>query len=385
MKFSIYIKGRGWSFQLAEALLKSDNLDFLVTSYPKFYTKKYNIPASKVKSLFWIEIILRLLRKFNFLFHKLKLKFDANLIMDWVADTVYSSFFIKNSNYLIVGFGNSTCKIIKKAKKKNIKTIYFLNNLAPVYRKKIIETEFDKLGLPKPLEVENKTLTSKMNESIKMADYIGALSAWQKKTYIDEGVDESKIFLSFLGVNSSVFFPKKIKKDKFVVICVSNDFVRKGVKYLIEAFNSLKLDNSELWIVGENSKNLAERVVKIEKNNIFKGSVNEFELPNLYNQSSIFCLPTFEEGLPAVILQAMACGLPVITTKILKDVFTADGQEGFIIEAGNSSILSEKIKYFYDNPNKIIEMGAKARTRIENEFTFDCVAKRIVNYCKTKL
>ena len=138
MKFSIYIKGRGWSFQLAEALLKSDNLDFLVTSYPKFYTKKYNIPASKVKSLFWIEIILRLLRKFDFLFHKLKLKFDANLIMDWVADTVYSSFFIKNSNYLIVGFGNSTCKIIKKAKKKNIKTIYFLNTLAPLFRKKLI-------------------------------------------------------------------------------------------------------------------------------------------------------------------------------------------------------------------------------------------------------
>ena len=125
MKISIYIKGRDWTFQLAEVLSRTDNLDFLVTSYPKFYAKKYNIPGNKIKSIFLIEILLRLLRIFDPLFRKLKLNFDSNLIMDWVADTVYSSFFIKNSNYLIVGFGNSTCKIIKKAKKKILKPFIF--------------------------------------------------------------------------------------------------------------------------------------------------------------------------------------------------------------------------------------------------------------------
>ena len=40
--------------------------------------------------------------------------------------------------------------------------------------------------------------------------------------------------------------------------------------------------------------------------------------------------------------------------------------------------------YFYDNPNKIVEMGTKARIKIENNFTFDSVAKRIVNFCNTK-
>ena len=54
MKISIYIKGRAWTFQLAEALSKTDNFDFLVTSYPKFFVKKYKVPANKVKSMFWI-------------------------------------------------------------------------------------------------------------------------------------------------------------------------------------------------------------------------------------------------------------------------------------------------------------------------------------------
>ena len=236
------------------------------------------------------------------------------------------------------------------------------------------------MGLSKLYVDPPKKYALRLNESIKLADYTGVLSSFQKQTYIDEGFDESKMFVSLLGVDTSVFFPKKIKKDKFIVIYVGNDFVRKGVKYLIDAFNSLKLDNSELWIVGINQRNLAERIVKIEKNNIFIDPVSEFKLPDLYNQASIFCLPTFEEGMPAVILQAMACALPVITTPYCKDVITADGQEGFIVEPGNTSLISEKIKFFYDNPNKIIEMGAKARNRIENKFTFDCVAKRIVNF-----
>ena len=61
---------------------------------------------------------MRLLGKFDPLLYKLKLNFDANVIVDWVTDTIYSLFFIQNSDFLLTGFGNSTCKIIKKAKKK---------------------------------------------------------------------------------------------------------------------------------------------------------------------------------------------------------------------------------------------------------------------------
>ena len=119
--------------------------------------------------------------------------------------------------------------------------------------------------------------------------------------------------------------------------------------------------------------------------NIFIDAVSEFRLTELYNQSSIFCLPTLEDGAPMVTLQAMACALPAISTKysMAPDVIT-EGEEGFIVEPDNVALISEKIKFFYDNPNKIIEMGTKARTKIENEFTFDSIAKRIINFCNTK-
>ena len=186
-----------------------------------------------------------------------------------------------------------------------------------------------------------------------------------------------------MGVDTSIFYPTNKKKEKFIIITVGNNFVRKGLKYLLESFNDLNLSNSELWIVGDTDINIVNQLVKVEKNNIFKGIVNEFNLPNLYNQSSVFCLPSFEEGLPIVIPQAMACGLPVISSHFASDI-VKNGEEGFILNAGDKIELSKKIKYFYDNPEKIIEMGTKARKTSENLLSYDNLAERILNFCKNE-
>ena len=168
-------------------------------------------------------------------------------------------------------------------------------------------------------------------------------------------------------------------------MCVARQFILKGIRYLIDAYNSLELNNSELWILGIGDRKYAERFVNVKKNNIFLKGIDESKLPDIYNQCRIFSVPTLSDGMPLVLLQAMACGLPAICTKysIAPDLIT-EGQEGFIVEPSDTKTISNKIKFFYDNPNKIIEMGNKARTKVENEFTFDSVAKRIVNFCNTK-
>ena len=202
------------------------------------------------------------------------------------------------------------------------------------------------LGLSNKYYKEPKVLTDRIEKSIKTADYIGALSTSQKQTYIDDGLlKNKKIFLNLMGVDTSIFYPTNKKKEKFIIITVGNNFVRKGLKYLLESFNDLNLSNSELWIVGDTDINIVNQLVKVEKNNIFKGIVNEFNLPNLYNQSSVFCLPSFEEGLPIVIPQAMACGLPVISSHFASDI-VKNGEEGFIVNAGDKIELSKKLNIF---------------------------------------
>ena len=89
--------------------------------------------------------------------------------------------------------------------------------------------------------------------------------------------------------------------------------------------------------------------------------------------------------MPLVLLQAMACGLPAICTKysVAPDLIT-DGQEGFIVEPSDTKTISNKIKFFYDNPDITSIMGKKARKRIEENFTWDHVSERIVNFCNQR-
>ena len=272
----------------------------------------------------------------------------------------------------ILGFGNCSLKIINKAKKLNIKTIYFLNNSSPDFRKKL-RLEYKKLGLLNYYNEENYKITQNINESIKKADFVGSISTFQKKTYVDSGIlDPKKVLqLHTIGFDPNIFYTKNYNKKKFIVTAVGNDFIRKGFKYLVDGFNKLDLDNSELWIIGNYDKNLPSKIVKLKKNNYFF-QANQLDLPDYYNKSSIFCLPTLEEGAPAVIGEAMACGLPILVTKNCQGPDVIDNEKnGFIIEEQNSDIIAEKIKFFYDNPHALVKMSNSASNYAHTNMTID--------------
>ena len=97
MKFRIVFKGRNWTFQLAHSFHKLNLLEHLVTSYPKFITRKYKIPNNKVKSIILIELLQRIGRQFFFpLLKKVNIKYDPIVFVDWISDYIFSLFFVKN-------------------------------------------------------------------------------------------------------------------------------------------------------------------------------------------------------------------------------------------------------------------------------------------------
>mgnify|MGYP006086118479 FL=1 len=211
MKYNIYIRGRGWAFQLANSLNKENKLNYLVTSYPKFMTRKYNVPNNKTKSIFFIDLLTRFLNIIHKYFKKININIRSTLIVDALTDYIYSLFYIDNVDYYILGFGGSTCKIIAKAKKKKIKTIYFLNNSSPLFREKLKE-EYKKLDLMQYYRKEDPIVTKKINLSIQQADYVGCISSFQRETYIAQGIlEKEKALTTIMGVDTSVFYPQKKK------------------------------------------------------------------------------------------------------------------------------------------------------------------------------
>jgi len=105
-------------------------------------------------------------------------------------------------------------------------------------------------------------------------------------------------------------------------------------------------------------------------------SVPHNKMPFFYNSSDVFVLPSFYEGMPLTVLEAMACGLPVVAFRVggLPDcVF--DDINGYLVEPGNIKELIEKIKLAYENRERL---GKNGRLLVEKIFNWKYVVDRYI-------
>jgi glycosyltransferase involved in cell wall biosynthesis len=114
------------------------------------------------------------------------------------------------------------------------------------------------------------------------------------------------------------------------------------------------------------------------------GPVPQKELYKYYSNSSVFVLPSIEDGFGMVINQAMSCGLPVILTENTGGYdIVRDGIDGFIIPIRDVEKLKEKILYLYENPEICKQMGQNAKERAKSGFSWEDYGNKIYeNYQK---
>jgi glycosyltransferase involved in cell wall biosynthesis len=95
----------------------------------------------------------------------------------------------------------------------------------------------------------------------------------------------------------------------------------------------------------------------------YLGHLNRPALAEAFRQSDVFVFPTLIEGMPLTVLEAMASGLPVITTSHGPGDLVRDGVDGFIVPIRDHRAIVEKLAYLRENPDRRLEMGKNARLR----------------------
>ena len=189
-------------------------------------------------------------------------------------------------------------------------------------------------------------------------------SNFVKRSLIKEGIDKDKIFVVPFGVDINRFKP--VEKDysgTFKVAFSGNVNLRKGIPFLIKAWKELKLEDAQLNIYGIVYPEVRKYLTDREKYNIrVHGFLKDIdrELP----RNHIYVFPSVLEGSAKSTYEAMACGLPVITTENSGSI-VEDGREGFIIPTLDVESIKEKILFFYENREKIKEFGERARKKVE--------------------
>lgn len=101
------------------------------------------------------------------------------------------------------------------------------------------------------------------------------------------------------------------------------------------------------------------------------------DIPDVLNAADLFVFPSYHEGMPVSALEAMACGLPVVCSRIRGNVdIVEDGDNGYLFEPSDEAALAEKLGLLMDNPQKRLEMGAKNR-EIVKDFSMEAVTEEL--------
>lgn len=173
--------------------------------------------------------------------------------------------------------------------------------------------------------------------------------------------------ISGSGINLEKLQPEldRSKKEMNSFVFIGRLLKDKGVNEVVEAARIVKNKhpNAAIYIIGEGDKNpnslTSKEIEIINASGIVKflGRINDIK-PFL-KKCEVFVFPSYYgEGTPRSVLEAMACGLPIITTDSPGCRETViDGKNGFLIPIKSPSALAEKMIFFIENPEKITEMG----------------------------
>lgn len=175
-----------------------------------------------------------------------------------------------------------------------------------------------------------------------------------------------------------------IAEGKKIVLCLAYLIRAKGVFLFFEAARRICATRSDVCFLlagdGPSMSKLKKTVGMNHQETTFRLLGWRNDIPRLMRSCDLFVLPTFYfEGLPVSILEAMACGKPVIATRHrgCEDA-VLDGQTGFLIPVKQVTYLVEKTSCLLDNQELRAQMGRAARQRVEQHFGLDYCTKRIV-------
>ncbi|WP_121809986.1 glycosyltransferase family 4 protein [Mucilaginibacter kameinonensis] len=259
-------------------------------------------------------------------------------------------------------YNGSGLNTSKAAKKKGKIVIVEAVNSHVQYQEDLMKEEYESLGLPwVPFYAKEK---ARRLAEYQLADYILLPSNFVKRSFIQAGFPEKMLLrvpYGFSQLTSDIIENAENEQREFVVLYVGSISVRKGLRYLIKAFEQLDHPHKKLMIVGpENNPNGLNDIV-IPEGVVFTGILKGEQLNAAYRGASVFCLPSIEEGLALVLGEALSFGVPIIATDNTgADDIITNGEEGFIVPIRDSNSIREKLQLLADDKDAYNAMKEKA-------------------------
>lgn len=232
------------------------------------------------------------------------------------------------------------------------------------------------------------------NSLFMKGDMFLPISERWKNRLIELGCSEQKIVVHRMGIDTGKFcyLPRKPVKDgKVRLLTVARLIEKKGVQYAVQAVADVlkRYSNIEYNIVGDGpAKNTLEGLIEelnVGNNVKLLGWRHQEEIIELMKHTDVFIAPSVvggdgdEEGIPVVLMEALAQGMPVLSTQHSGiPELVQDGESGFLVPERNVEALADKLEFLIKHPEIWSEMGRKGRKHVERYFDIDNLNNRLV-------
>lgn len=227
----------------------------------------------------------------------------------------------------------------------------------------------------------NDTQKQQVRQIFAMADKVIALSEDWKEFLAEYICDEQKVMVIYNSVKIPETYRKDYTNRKILFLGILGQ--RKGTYDLIEAMPEIlqKFPDIHVYFGGDGERQLAEQLCRdkgIEDKVTFLGWVRGAEKEQFLKECSIYVLPTYHEGMPMSILEAMSYGMAVASTYVggIPHIIT-DGENGLLCEAGDRETLQKNLLRLLDDKKLRERLGQNARDMIKREFDAKESVKKI--------
>jgi len=188
------------------------------------------------------------------------------------------------------------------------------------------------------------------------------------------------------GVDTSLFQPRKaggLRKSNAARVLFSGRFIAlKGLQNIIRAIPEVLRDYPDVAFAfaGAGSREPYLRMLnemKIPRRNFESYYVNHYDMPHFYNSGDMLVHPSLCDSFPYAVLEAMACGLPVIASSVGGiPKLVRDGKTGFLVEKANYQELALRIKQLLCDESLRQRMGKNSRKLVEDNYSLEVMGKK---------
>lgn len=233
-----------------------------------------------------------------------------------------------------------------------------------------------------PLEV-------KLIQNAKILTVVATSVAAELKEY---PTTNKKIIMMGNGIDHRIFTPLKKKTNEKYILYTGRLSYRKGLFDLVQSAQHIckKYPDVSFKVTGSGVliDELRRRTqdLGIDKQFHLLGFVSREQLVSLYQNATVYALPSHYEGLPTVLLEAMACGAPVVATAVSGNVDVITHREnGLLIPPKQPEKLTEALSLLLDDEQLRKKLGEQARKTIEEKYTWDRVSNNYLNLYQSLL